>query len=93
MTLYSLALLPLVVVTCMWFFQRIQKQFTVVEEADGRLSTIMQENLTGVRVVRAFGRERFELDKFRWLTRIFGKKARRSFAPSPFFGAAPICWS
>ncbi|NLG37125.1 MAG: ABC transporter ATP-binding protein [Clostridiales bacterium] len=64
MTLYSLALIPFIVASCMWFFKRIQKQFAVVEEADGHLSTVMQENLTGVRVVRAFGRERFELAKF-----------------------------
>ena len=36
-----------------------------VKEAEGRLSTVVQENATGVRVVRAFGREKFEMDRFR----------------------------
>ena len=35
------------------------------DEAEGELSSDVQENITGVRVVRAFGRERDELEKFR----------------------------
>ena len=34
------------------------------DEAEGALSSTVQENLTGVRVVRAFGREKFEIDRF-----------------------------
>jgi len=34
------------------------------EEAEGRLFTVMQENVTGIRVVRAFGRSGFEMDRF-----------------------------
>ena len=34
------------------------------DENEGVLSTIAQENLTGVRVVRAFGREKYEKDRF-----------------------------
>lgn len=32
--------------------------------AEGVLSSVVQENLTGVRVVRAFGRENFEIERF-----------------------------
>ena len=38
--------------------------YTDQEEAEGRLFTVIQENVTGIRVVRAFGRSGFELDKF-----------------------------
>ena len=55
MTLISLALVPLIFISSAWFFKKVQELFTKVEEADGQLSTILQENLTGVRVVRAFG--------------------------------------
>ncbi|MBR3155082.1 MAG: hypothetical protein IKF10_08795, partial [Lachnospiraceae bacterium] len=38
--------------------------FEICDENEGVLSTIVQENLTGVRVVRAFGREEFERERF-----------------------------
>ena len=47
------------------FFGRIARNFLKADESEGRLSSIAQENLTGVRVVRAFGRERYETDRFR----------------------------
>lgn len=46
------------------FFLRAHKSFKHCDEQEGVLSTYAQENLTGVRVVRAFGRERYERDKF-----------------------------
>ena len=55
--------IPVAVVSIL-FHLRIDKLFTVQEEAEGRLFTVMQENVTGIRVVRAFGRSGFELDRF-----------------------------
>ena len=46
------------------FHNKIRERFTDCDEAEGVLSTIAQENLTGVRVVRAFGREEFERERF-----------------------------
>ncbi|KQC06400.1 MAG: ABC transporter, partial [Candidatus Cloacimonas sp. SDB] len=43
---------------------RVKKAFKNSDEAEGRMSTVLQENLTGVRVVRAFARQAFELEKF-----------------------------
>lgn len=63
LTFISLALSPVIVLTSMFFFKKIQKLFTEVEKADSDVFTIIQENLTGARVVRAFGRQRYELDK------------------------------
>ena len=48
----------------MLFHNKIRARFTDCDENEGVLSTIAQENLTGVRVVRAFGREKFERDRF-----------------------------
>ncbi len=62
--LISLAIVPVIFVYSYTFFLKIQKAFLVVDEADGAMSTVIQENLTGVRVVRAFGRQSFEIDKF-----------------------------
>ena len=46
------------------FHQKIHDGFTACDENEGKLSAMAQENLTGVRVVRAFGLERAETDKF-----------------------------
>lgn len=56
---------PFVIGTSIYYHRKIGKSFTEFDESEGALSSVVQENLTGVRVVRAFGRERDELDKFR----------------------------
>lgn len=57
--------IPVIIGYSVLFYSRISSHYTEVDEAEGALSTAVQENLTGVRVVRAFGRERDELKKFR----------------------------
>lgn len=64
LALVSLAFVPLVALSSGLFYGRIAARFKTADEAEGELTTMVQENLTGVRVVRAFGRESFELDKF-----------------------------
>lgn len=64
LSLVSLAFIPVVVLSSGLFYGRIAARFKVADEAEGELTTMVQENLTGVRVVRAFGRESFELGKF-----------------------------
>ena len=58
------AFIPVLLGYSFVYFIRAQKRFKKCDEEEGVLSTIAQENLTGVRVVRAFGRERYERDKF-----------------------------
>lgn len=60
-----LAFIPLIVAYSGIFYRLIARRFTDADEAEGELSTVVQENATGVRVVRAFGREKFEMDRFR----------------------------
>lgn len=55
---------PLIVFYSLLFHTRISRQFRHADEAEGELLTQVQENLSGIRVVRAFGKERHELDKF-----------------------------
>lgn len=64
MTLVSLMLVPILFLYGMVFFKLTMKRFRDTDEAEGRMSAVLQENLTGVRVVRAFGRERYEVEKF-----------------------------
>lgn len=64
LSLVALAFVPIVVAYSTIFYRLIAKRFTEADEAEGELSTVVQENATGVRVVRAFGREKFEMDRF-----------------------------
>ena len=64
MMLISLIFLPIIFVFSYVFFKKVRQSFTKSDEKEGELSAVLQENLSGVRVVRAFGRERYEMDKF-----------------------------
>ena len=64
LTLIALIPAPAVIGYSVWFHKKIHEGFTECDENEGKLSAMAQENLTGVRVVRAFGRERAEVDKF-----------------------------
>ena len=56
--------IPVIVIFSLFFHVRIGKSFRKVDDMEGQLSAIAQENLTGVRVVRAFGRENYERQRF-----------------------------
>ena len=64
LTLIALIPTPAVILSSFYFHKKVHEGFTECDENEGKLSAMAQENLTGVRVVRAFGRERAEIDKF-----------------------------
>jgi ATP-binding cassette subfamily B protein len=64
LSLLVLIFIPVVILYSSIFYGILSKKFKVADEAEGELFTTTQENLTGVRVVRAFGREKYEIDKF-----------------------------
>ena len=64
LTLIALIPMPLIIGYSIHFHKKIHEGFTDCDENEGKLSAIAQENLTGVRVVRAFGQEKAEMDKF-----------------------------
>lgn len=57
--------IPIVILYSVFFHFKIAGAFLHADEEEGRLSAIAQENLTGVRVVRAFGREQYERKRFK----------------------------
>ena len=63
-TLISMVLVPPLFLFAMWFFKMVHKHFRYSDEAEGRMSAVLQENLSGVRVVRAFGQQQREVEKF-----------------------------
>ena len=64
MTLMSLLLIPPLVLFSFFYFRGVQRYFKLADEAEGRMTSVVQENLSGIRVVRAFTRQGFETDKF-----------------------------
>ena len=64
LALVALCSIPIVIAYSTYFHAKIGRGFMECDENEGILSTIAQENLTGVRVVRAFGREKYEKDRF-----------------------------
>ncbi len=64
LTWVSAGLLTLVLIYSILFRTQISRGFAAADEQEGVLSAIAQENLTGVRVVRAFGREEYERQRF-----------------------------
>jgi ATP-binding cassette subfamily B protein len=64
MSALSLLFMPIIVGYAIIFFRQVRTLFKQVDEADGKLTTVLQENLTGIRVVQAFTRQAFEFDKF-----------------------------
>ena len=64
LTLIAFVPMPFIIAYSLHFHTKFRQGFLDCDENEGKLSTMAQENLTGVRVVRAFGRERFEKDKF-----------------------------
>jgi len=64
LTLYSLLPLPIVSLSVWWFGDRIHRRFEQVQARFAGLSALVQENLAGLRVVRAFTSERREVERF-----------------------------
>ena len=65
LTLIALIPMPAIILYSFHFHRKIHDGFMDCDENEGKLSALAQENLTGVRIVRAFGLERTEIDKFR----------------------------
>ena len=61
--LVSLALIPITGVASVIYFRYVSKKFKEIEDSESKMTTIIQENLASVRVVRAFNTEKYEMDK------------------------------
>jgi ATP-binding cassette subfamily B protein len=75
--LISVAVMPLIVLISIIFFRRSSQLYESYQEQEAVLSTTLQENLTGVRVVKAFARqeyERLKFDKDNWEKFLRGKR-------------------
>lgn len=73
----SMILVPLLFLFASLFFRFVMKFFKDADEAEGKMSAVLQENLTGVRVVRAFGRQKYEVEKFSGVNDHLRKQQRK----------------
>jgi ATP-binding cassette subfamily B protein len=64
MSLIALVLIPAILIFSIIYFRRVSENFNKADIAEGVMQAAAQENYTGVRVVRAFGREAWEMNKF-----------------------------
>ena len=65
MTLVGMLLIPPLVLFSFFYFRRVRRYFKDADEAEGRMTSVVQENLSGIRVVRAFANQAFEISKFK----------------------------
>jgi ATP-binding cassette subfamily B protein len=77
LALVSIIVVPFTVTLSVVFFGRVSKAYEKYQEQDAILSNRLQENLAGVRVVKAFAQQAYEIDKFdseNWEKYIRGKR-------------------
>ena len=64
LALLSIVVIPILLLVSLYFFKKISKSYEAMQDQEAKLSTTLQENLSGVRVVKAFARQDYERDKF-----------------------------
>jgi len=64
LALVSVVVIPFILLVSLWFFKKVTKAYEEYQAQEAILSTTLQENLTGVRVVKAFARQDYEKNKF-----------------------------
>jgi len=77
LAMISVIVVPIVVTISLFFFKKVSAAYEQYQEQDAVLSTTLQENLSGVQVVKAFSRQDYEIEKFRkdnWEKFLRGKK-------------------
>lgn len=85
LTLVAMCLIPLIVAGSFWFFFNVKKQFKVADEAEGALSSVLQENLNGIKVVKAFGREPYEIERFEKVNQSLRDKIQKLIVNFAYF--------
>ncbi len=83
----SLVLFPVIITFAAMFFSRVKARFQAADEAEGALTSVLQENLRGLRVVRAFAREEHEGARFA------DKNARFRDASNQMWNLLAVYWS
>lgn len=65
LSLILLIPIPILLLFAYYYFKKVSPDFEQMEQNEGALTTVVQENLTGIRIVKAFANETFEISKFK----------------------------
>jgi ATP-binding cassette subfamily B protein len=85
LALFSVIVIPFVLGVSVLFFRAISKRYEKYQEQEAVLSTVLQENLTGVRVVKAFARQEFEKERFETVNREKFRRGKRLVSLNALF--------
>ncbi len=77
LALYSIMAVPLIVILSRYFFKIISKNYKIYQQQGDKLSSVLQENLSGIRIVKAFARQEFEKKKFDRVNREYYKRGKK----------------
>ncbi|MDD4388394.1 MAG: ABC transporter ATP-binding protein [Bacilli bacterium] len=75
--LVTSVVLPLTLTFSIFYFKYVKKRFEEIEEVEADMTTVLQENVNGVRVVKAFNNEIYEVEKFEKRNAAFCNKNRK----------------
>jgi len=71
LTWISLLITPVILTIAIIYFRKVENLFQTIEQNESKMTTHVQENVSGARVVKAFANEKFEVEKFTKLNRVF----------------------
>ncbi|MDZ4121091.1 MAG: ABC transporter transmembrane domain-containing protein, partial [Candidatus Cloacimonadaceae bacterium] len=77
MTLISTIVVPLIFIYALIFFRQVKSRFLAADEAEGYLTTVLEETLSGIRVVHAFSRQDYEISRFENCADDYREKCRK----------------
>jgi len=91
----SLIITPIILTIAIFYFRKVEKMFQTIEQNEATMTTHVQENVSGARVVKAFANEKFEVNKFKDLNRKFTNSDYRLVKKMAFFwsGTDFICFA
>ncbi len=77
MTFFANLAVPVVFIYAYMFFRKISKLFKSQDEAEGYMTTRLEESISGIRVVKAFAREEYENERFSEAALDYRNKSRK----------------
>ncbi|MBU0997214.1 MAG: ABC transporter ATP-binding protein/permease [Firmicutes bacterium] len=91
----SLIITPIILTIAIFYFRKVEKMFQTIEQNESKMTTHVQENVSGARVVKAFANEKFEVNKFKDLNRQFTDSDFKLVKKMAFFwsGTDLICFA
>lgn len=69
LTLFAMLPVPIIIILILWMGRLVQQRFRMVQEAFAAVSDRVQESISGIQVIKAYGQEHEEVERFEQLNR------------------------